>query len=61
MTIIRSWREQKAMLKMMFPNLSDEDFQYELDQRETMLKKLGKKLRKTREELDLLFKKLERF
>ncbi len=61
MTIIRSWREQKAMLKIMYPILSDEDFDYESGERESMLKKLEKKLKKTREELESLFARLERF
>lgn len=59
MDIVRSWREQKVMLKMRFPILCDEDFVYEKDDRESMLKKLEVKLKKTRAELDALFAELQ--
>ncbi|MDA0194957.1 MAG: general stress protein CsbD [Bacteroidetes bacterium] len=58
---MRSWREQKVMLKWRFPNLSDEDFVFELGDKENMLTKLGIKLNKTRTELDLLFAELQRY
>lgn len=61
MDIMRSWREQKVMLKWRFPNLSDEDFVFELGDKENMLTKLGIKLNKTRTELDLLFAELQRY
>jgi hypothetical protein len=59
MEIVRSWREQKAMLKMRFPILNDEDFVFEQDDRESMLKKLEIKLKKTRAELEALFAELQ--
>jgi hypothetical protein len=55
MNILRSWREQKVMLKWRFPILSDEDFKFEQGDRESMLTKLGNKLNKTRAELESIF------
>lgn len=55
MSIVRSWREQKVMLKWMFPTLLEEDLDYELKDRESMLDKLETKLNKTRVELEKLF------
>jgi hypothetical protein len=59
MNIIRSWREQKVMLKRRFPILSDEDFVFEKDGRETMLVRLEAKLNKSRLELESLFAELQ--
>jgi predicted nuclease with TOPRIM domain len=59
MNIVRSWREQKVMLKRRFPDLKDEDFAYEKDDRETMLTRLQSKLNKTRHELESLFAELQ--
>jgi len=59
MNIVRSWREQKIMLKRRFPSLSDEDFAFEKDGRENMLVKLEAKLKKSRIELDSLFAELQ--
>ena len=59
MNIVRSWREQKIMLKRRFPILSDEDFAFEKDGRENMLANLEAKLKKSRMELDLLFAELQ--
>jgi hypothetical protein len=61
MNIVRSWREQKAMLKRIFPILKDEDFAFEKEQREEMLKQLESKLKKSRGELELIFAELQRF
>ena len=61
MSIVRSWREQKAMLKRIFPILSEEDFNYENGERESMLIRLEAKLKKSRIELDSLFAELQRF
>lgn len=61
MEIIRSWREQKVMLKRRFPILNDEDFHYEEGEKETMLDRLAAKLEKTRAELELLFAELQRY
>ncbi|MEO9806112.1 MAG: hypothetical protein ABJF04_22825 [Reichenbachiella sp.] len=59
MNIVRSWREQKILLKMWFPVLSDEDFLFEPGERENMLGKLATKLSKTRAELETLFAELQ--
>jgi len=59
MNIVRSWREQKVMLKRRFPVLCDEDFAFEKDGRETMLAKLEAKLNKSRIELESLFAELQ--
>ena len=61
MDILRSWREQKIMLKRRFPILSDEDFLFELGNRENMLFKLEKKLNMSRLELELLFAELQTY
>jgi hypothetical protein len=58
-SIVRSWREQKILLKRLFPTLSDEDFLFENENRESMLQRLQVKLNKSREELDLIFVKLQ--
>lgn len=44
---------------MRFPILCDEDFFYESDDRESMLKKLEIKLKKSRIELESLFAELQ--
>ena len=61
MDIVRSWREQKVMLKWRYPILNDKDFAFENGDRESMLKKLGAKLKKTRVELESLFAELQRY
>jgi hypothetical protein len=61
MDIVRSWREQKIMLKRRFPVLSDEDFLFEQGNRESMLIKLERKLNKSRLELELLFAELQTY
>ena len=60
MNILRSWREQKVMLKMRFPILKDEDFIFEEGKKESMLAQLGIKLNKSSIELELLFAELQR-
>ncbi len=57
--IMRSWREQKILLKRMFSSLSDEDFLYEEERKDDMLERLQKKLGKTRQELDSIFADLQ--
>ncbi len=59
MIIIRSWREQKVMLKRWFPILSDEDFAMAEENRETMLCRLQAKLGKTKAELESIFAELQ--
>ncbi|WP_186758581.1 general stress protein CsbD [Echinicola salinicaeni] len=61
MKIVRSWREQKILLKRRFPFLSDDDFIIDSEDRNSMLDRLSKKLKKTRAELELLFAELQRY
>jgi hypothetical protein len=61
MNILRSWREQKIILKRLFPILNDEDFSYEEGNKETMLKRLEVKLNKSKSELESLFADLQSF
>jgi hypothetical protein len=48
------WRKQKAKLKSMFPELTDDDFKYEYGMKESMLTNLQLKLGKSRSELNEL-------
>jgi hypothetical protein len=59
MNILRSWREQKIMLKRRFPILSDEDFLFPDEDKETMLQKLAAKLGKTKTEMELVLAELQ--
>lgn len=59
MHIVRSWREQKIMLKRRFPILNDDDFVAEDGNKESVLKVLETKLRKTRAELESLLAELQ--
>jgi hypothetical protein len=59
MNIIRSWREQKILLKRRFPILSDEDFLFEEGKKQSMLERLEVKLGKTQPELELIFAELQ--
>ncbi|MEQ8551807.1 MAG: hypothetical protein RLQ12_22805 [Cyclobacteriaceae bacterium] len=59
MNIVRSWREQKIMLKWRYPFLTDQDFDFEEGKREKMFSALAKKLKKTRSELESLFAELQ--
>jgi hypothetical protein len=62
MNILRSWREQKIMLKRRFPVLSDEDFVFvegNEGNRESMLRRLEDKLGKTKAELESIFAELQ--
>lgn len=61
MNIVRSWREQKILLKRWFPTLRDEDFLFEPGERENMLDRLAAKLSKTRTELEIVFSELQRY
>lgn len=61
MGLLRSWREQKILLKRRYPNISDDDFLLEDKDREGMLSKLATKLNKTLPELELIFADLQRF
>lgn len=44
MDILRSWREQKVMLKWRFPFLTDDDFAFKEGEKESMLNQLSGKL-----------------
>lgn len=59
MNIIRSWREQKILLKRKFPILSDEDFIFVEGNRESMIRRLEDKLVKTKAELESIFAELQ--
>jgi hypothetical protein len=59
MNILRSWREQKILLKRRFPILSDEDFHFEEGKRETMLQRLEAKLGINKSELERIFDELQ--
>jgi hypothetical protein len=59
MNVLRSWREQKVMLKRRFPILSEEDFAFEDGNKESMFKKLEAKLSKTKQEIESLFAELQ--
>jgi hypothetical protein len=59
MNIVRSWREQKIMLKRRYPFLSDEDFLFDEGNKESMMKRLQAKLNKTAAELESLFAELQ--
>ncbi len=61
MDIIRSWREQKVMLKRRFSVLLDLDFEYKEGEREKMMENLSIKLEKTRPELELIFAELQTY
>lgn len=61
MGLLRSWREQKILLKRLFPFLMDEDFEYEEGAKEGMLNRLANKLKKTDDELQSLFADLQKF
>ncbi len=61
MDIVRSWREQRVMLKWRYPILNDSDFIYEEGKKDSMLDKLAKKLNKTRLELELIFADLQKY
>jgi len=57
--IVRSWREQKILLKRIFPVLSDEDFAFEDGKKETMMQKLEQKLNLSTPELESVFAQLQ--
>ncbi|EOZ97031.1 hypothetical protein A33Q_1949 [Indibacter alkaliphilus LW1] len=59
MKILRSWREQKILLKRKFSILEDQDFEFQEGYRESMLDNLSAKLAKTRSELETIFAELQ--
>jgi hypothetical protein len=48
------WQHQIEKLKLLFPQLTDEDFRYDYGEKEVMMMKLQKKLGKSREQLNSL-------
>jgi hypothetical protein len=48
------WRKLKVKLKLLYPELTDRDFEYEYGKKETMLTRLQEKLGKSRSELNEL-------
>jgi len=61
MDIVRSWREQKLMLKWRFPFLSEEDLTFEEDNKEDMINRLAKKINTSKKELLTILAELQRF
>jgi len=59
MNIMRSWREQKILLKRMFSTLTDADFEFKEGEKEFMLDGLCTKLGKTKSELQLIFAQIQ--
>ena len=59
MNIVRSWREQKIMLKRRFPILNDDDLEAKDGNKENVLKMLEIKLNKSRTELENLLAELQ--
>lgn len=57
--MLRSWREQKILLKRLFPILSDEDFAFEDGKKETMLERLQEKLGKSKPELEMILAEIQ--
>jgi hypothetical protein len=57
--MLRSWREQKILLKRLFPILSDEDFDFEDGKKETMLERLQEKLGKSKPELEMILAEIQ--
>jgi hypothetical protein len=59
MNILRSWREQKILLKRIFPILSDEDLEFKDGNKESMFRKLQEKLGKSKPELEVIFAEIQ--
>ena len=51
------WKNQKAKLRTEFPSLTDEDVNYEFENKNEMVEKLSTKLGKTQPELHTILKK----
>ena len=49
------------MLKMRFGVLSDKDFDFDEEQRESMLDQIAIKLNKSRSELEIVFAELQKY
>jgi len=59
MNILRSWREQKILLKRLFPILSDEDLEIKEGNKESMLRRLEEKLGKSKPELEMILAEIQ--
>jgi hypothetical protein len=59
MNILRSWREQKILLKRIFPILSDEDLEIKEGNKESMLRRLEEKLGKSKPELEMILAEIQ--
>ena len=46
------WSQQKVDLKVIFPQLHEDDFKYDYGMKEVMMTKLQKKLGRSREQLN---------
>lgn len=58
---MRSWREIRVMMKWLFANLSDADFEIVNGDKDRTLDQLASKLKKTRGELESLIAKLQHY
>lgn len=61
MEIVRSWRELRVMMKNMFPQLTDDDFNVNSGNKEHILDNLAKKIQKSRNELDQILVDLQKY
>ena len=52
------WQRQVTKLKLLFPQLTEEDFTYDYGKKEVMMMKLQNKLGKSREQLNELLVEL---
>jgi hypothetical protein len=59
MNIVRSWREQKVMLKWRFPILTDADFVFDEGEKESMFQRLASKLNINRQAMDSILAELQ--
>ena len=58
MTPDQKWERQKVKLKLMFPQLHDDDLYYDYGKKEVMMTRLQLKLGKSRKELNALLTQL---
>lgn len=58
MTPDQKWERQKVKLKLMFPQLHDDDLYYDYGKKEVMMTGLQLKLGKSRKELNALLAQL---
>lgn len=58
---MRSWREIRVMMKWIFSNLNDSDFEIVDEDKEGTLDRLASKLQKSRSELESLLAELQNY